>query len=150
MSRDISHEVHEVAVEVAPNDIDELGHVNNVVYLRWVQDAAVSHWRSATTEEEQKNVVWVVVRHEIDYKRPARLGDAVVVKTWVGEATEAAFERYTDIVRKSDGAVLAKALTLWCPLNARTGRIVRIPDDLRNRFSTAKKESLAGSSGGRR
>ena len=147
--RDISNEVHEIPVEVTTSDIDELGHVNNVVYLRWVQDAAVSHWRSATSSDEQATVLWVVIRHEIDYKRPARLGDEVVVRTWVGEAKEASFERFTNIVRKADGVVLAKALTLWCPINARTGRIVRIPEDLRKRFSASKREGLAGSSNGK-
>ena len=73
-------EVFELAVAVKPEDIDELGHVNNVSYLRWVQDVAVAHWRSAAPAEDQAKLAWVVVRHEIDYKQAAFLGDEIVAR----------------------------------------------------------------------
>ncbi|HTR80539.1 MAG TPA: acyl-CoA thioesterase, partial [Bacteroidota bacterium] len=84
MSTDFATKRFEIKVTVDPKDIDELGHVNNVVYLRWVQEAAVAHWLSGTSVEEQSGIVWVVLRHEIDYKHPARLGDPLLARTWVG------------------------------------------------------------------
>jgi acyl-ACP thioesterase len=89
-------EVFELAISVKPEDIDELGHVNNVSYVRWVQDVAVAHWRSAAPAEDQAKLLWVVVRHEIDYKQAAFLGDEILARTWVGGATRITFERHTD------------------------------------------------------
>jgi acyl-CoA thioester hydrolase len=97
---------------VAGADIDELGHVNNVVYLRWVQDVAAAHWESATTPAERAAVGWVVLRHEIDYKHPARPGDDVIARTWVGPPAAATFERHTEISRAADRRVLAQARSL--------------------------------------
>ena len=72
---------------VRPADVDELGHVNNTVYLRWVQEVATAHWQAVASAESQAAVVWVVMRHEIDYKAPALPGDEVLLRTWVGKAT---------------------------------------------------------------
>lgn len=129
-------EVFALPVEVQPADIDALGHVNNVVYLRWAQDAAVAHWQSAAPPQAQQRLVWVVVRHEIDYLRPARLGDRLWVRTWVGGASRFRFERYTEIVRATDQAVLARVRTVWCPLDRQTGRVTEVEPEVRARFST--------------
>jgi acyl-CoA thioester hydrolase len=131
----VTADAYELAIQVQPSDIDELGHVNNVVYLRWVQDVAVAHWRSAATEAQQRGVVWVVVRHEIDYKHAARLEDGIVARTWVGTATRGTFERHTEIVRARDRRVLARTRTLWCPIDPESGRPMSVPDDVRERFS---------------
>jgi acyl-CoA thioester hydrolase len=127
----------ELAIAVESTDIDLLGHVNNVIYLRWVQDVAVAHWRAAATAEQQAAILWVVVRHEIDYKRSARLGDDVIACTWVGEAGARDFERFTDILRARDRKLLAHARTLWCPLDARSGRPIVVGPDVRERFSVS-------------
>ena len=99
----------ELPIRVAPADIDALGHVNNVTYLRWVQDAAVAHWTAEAPADEQARLFWIVLRHEIDYRHPAQLGDALVARTWVGSASRLRFERHTEIVRAEDGRVLAGA-----------------------------------------
>ena len=125
----------EIARRVEPGDIDELGHVNNIVYLRWVQEAAIAHWRALATPEQQAALVWVVVRHEIDYLRPAMPGDGLKLRTWVGTAVGRAFERHTEILRAADARVLARARTLWCPLDPRTLKVVDVDDDVRARFS---------------
>jgi acyl-CoA thioester hydrolase len=125
----------ELPITVAPDDIDELGHVNNVVYVRWIQDAAVAHWRLRAAPEDQAQLVWVVVRHEIDYRRPAREGDRLLARTWVGEESGPTFERFTQIVRAGDGAVLARGRTLWCPIDAETGRRTRVSPSVRRLFS---------------
>jgi acyl-CoA thioester hydrolase len=130
----------ELAIKVQEADIDQLGHVNNVVYLRWVQDAAVAHWRATATPAQQAALIWVVVRHEIDYAHAARQGDDVVAQTWVGIATKRTFERHTEIRRAQDQTLLARACTLWCPINARTGRPARVDADVRARFSVPSAE----------
>jgi len=132
---DPSAERFELVISVAAPDIDELGHVNNVVYLRWVQDVAVAHWRAVATAAQQAEVAWVVVRHEIDYKHAARLGDAVIARTWVGTASTNTFERHTEILRARDRRLLARARTLWCPVDIRSGRPTRVGSDVRERFS---------------
>ena len=122
-------------IEVQAGDIDVLGHVNNVIYVRWIQDAAVAHWRALATPEQQAECAWVVVRHEIDYKRPARLGETLVAETWVGLAAGQQFERHTEIVRADDRKVIARARTLWCPIDRVTGRPKHVSAELRARFS---------------
>ena len=125
---------HRVSIAVQPEDVDELGHVNNVVYLRWVQDAATAHWRADAPASAQEEIAWVVLRHEIDYQRPALPGDTVEVLTWVGQAEGATFERFTEI-RRAGGPVLARARTIWCPVDPGTGRPARVSETVRKRFS---------------
>ena len=124
-----------MTLSVMSGDIDEQNHVNNTVYLRWVQEVATAHWQAIASSEAQKGIAWVVLRHEIDYKAPAGLGDDLVLRTWVGKATRLTFERFTEILRSSDGQLLSKARTLWCPINAQTGRPVRVPPQVREQFS---------------
>ncbi len=126
----------EMTVSVSRDDIDEQNHVNNTVYLRWVQDVATAHWQAVASPEAQETVGWVVLRHEIDYKTPAALGDKIILRTWVGKATRLTFERFTEIRRNGDGQLLSKARTLWCPINAQTGRPMRVPAEVRVQFST--------------
>jgi acyl-CoA thioester hydrolase len=132
---DPATERFEIAIQVMPADIDELGHVNNVVYLRWVQEVAVAHWRAAATEAQQAALVWVAVRHEIDYRHPAMPGDQLVARTWVGGADSRNFERHTEILRASDRRLLAQARTLWCPISRATGKPTKVGDDVRARFA---------------
>ncbi|HLJ57546.1 MAG TPA: thioesterase family protein [Chthonomonadaceae bacterium] len=126
--------VFELPIAVQADDIDGRAHVNNIVYLRWVQDAAAAHWFAAATAEQQAEYVWVVVRHEIDYLRPAVLGDSLVARTHVGAASGARFDRFVEIVRSADGTVLARARSMWAALDATTGRPRRVDAALRARF----------------
>jgi acyl-CoA thioester hydrolase len=125
----------EMMVDVEPEDIDELGHVNNVVYLRWVQDVAMAHWKANAPAAEQERLVWVVLRHEIDYKQMAHLGDQIFARTWVGQATHLRFERFTELMRASDHVLLAKAITVWCPLDRSTGKPTGVSPFARAQFS---------------
>jgi acyl-CoA thioester hydrolase len=122
---------------VQASEIDELGHVNNVVYLKWVQDVAVAHWRHAATPAQQDQLRWVVIRHEIEYQQAARLGDSILALTWVGTASRLKFERHTELRRAADNRILARARTLWCPISTRTGKPTDVDDDVRARFSVA-------------
>jgi len=125
----------EVLIPVSPGDIDEMGHVNNVVYLRWVQEAATAHWTARAPARDQETLGWVVVRHEIDYLRSAGPGDEILARTWVGTASRRRFERHTELVRASDGRTLARARTVWCPVDRRTGRPTDVGEKVRRQFS---------------
>jgi acyl-CoA thioester hydrolase len=128
-------EPFELPISIEPADIDELGHVNNVTYLRWVQDIAVAHWKAASRLSDQAILRWIVLRHEIDYKQAAYLGDGIIARTWVGTASRLRFERHTELVRASDRNLLATARTLWCPIDARTGKPTSVSPEVRAGFS---------------
>lgn len=132
-----THARFELPVPVIPEDFDELGHVNNVVYLRWVQEVATAHWRAAATPAQQAQLAWVAHRHEIDYKAPALPGDAIVASTWVGTAEAVRFERFVEILRAKDRKLLVAARTLWVPISRETGRVTRVEEAVRRVFSTA-------------
>jgi acyl-CoA thioester hydrolase len=140
---EIVQNVFELPIAVQEEDIDQLGHVNNVVYVRWVQEAATAHWNVLASQEEKTRLLWVVIRHEIDYKRSAHLGEEIVARTWVGEADGLAFERNTEIVRTSDHNLLAKARTLWCPVDAKTMRPTEPGINVRSRFSASAPRILS-------
>jgi acyl-CoA thioester hydrolase len=124
-----------ITINVLPEDIDMLGHVNNVVYLRWVQEAAIAHWSAIAPQDDQDKLIWVVRRHEIEYKRPALPGDTVLVHTWIGSASRLEFDRHTEIVNASTLRILALARTVWCPLDRKSGRPVDVSPDIRELFS---------------
>lgn len=117
---------------VDKSDIDLQGHVNNVAYVRWIQDAAVAHWRESATEEEQVKFTWVVLRHEIDYKRQAFEGEEITATTWVGKATKITCERFTEIKRGED--LLVQAKSVWCMIERETNKPARITLELRETF----------------
>lgn len=119
---------------VTPGDIDEMNHVNNVVYLRWVQDAAAAHWDAYATEEIKRKYAWVVLRHEIDYKSPARLGDPVSAQTWIGSHEGVRSVRHVKLSHAETGVVFAEAVTTWCLLDAVTKRPRRIDSDITSIF----------------
>ena len=126
----------EQTVRVLAADLDELAHVNNVVYLHWVQDIATAHWRAMAPPEERDAVAWVARRHEIDYLSPTALGDELVIATWVGQARGLTFERLTSIRRADGGQIVARARTLWVPVDRRSGRPRRVSEAVRALFST--------------
>jgi acyl-CoA thioester hydrolase len=128
-------EPFEVEVKIQPGDVDGMGHVNNIVYVRWVQEAAMAHWLAVAPAEAQAVMTWVVLRHEIDYLHAARPGDTVRARTWLGTAKALRYERMTMIVRE-DGTTLARGRTLWCPVDITTGRPRRVPPEVRAAFST--------------
>lgn len=135
MSKDPLLEKFEIRIPVKEDDIDRNGHVNNTVYLRWVQDVAIAHWEAAAAEKYKSQIVWVVTRLEIDYKLPLYMGDEIIARTWVGQSSELKFERHTEIIRTADMKLAAKSRTLWVPVNIKTGKPARVDEELRNRFS---------------
>ncbi len=119
---------------VTPADIDVFGHVNNVVYLRWMQEAAAAHWEASATPELRGLVSWVVVRHEIDYKAPAFDGERLEARTWVGEPAGATWERFIEIRHADGDRLLARGRSVYAALDRSTGRPRRVDAQLREPF----------------
>jgi len=116
-------------------DIDELGHVNNIVYLRYAQEIAIAHWRARATSEMIANYVWVVLRHEVDYRVPLTSGDEVEARTWVDEAPQGAvWARFVEIRKAEAERPSAQIKSNWALLDANTRRIKRVPQDIVARF----------------
>jgi acyl-CoA thioester hydrolase len=122
-------------VRAGPADIDGLGHVSNLVYLRWVLDAALAHSTAKGLDEaayKARGQGWVVRRQEIDYLRAAFEGDDLVVETRVVAIAAASSTRRTRILR--GGELLARAATNWAYVDFRTGRPLRIPEEVKRLF----------------
>jgi acyl-CoA thioester hydrolase len=128
-----NHSMFECEIEVKPDDIDELGHVNNVVYLRWVQQVASAHWQSKSQRVITDKYLWVVLRHEIDYLKPALLNDKIKAQTWVSSMDGVKSVRNVKFM--ANGNDLAVAKTVWCLLDSTSMKPKRIGDDIRNIFS---------------
>jgi len=117
----------ELSFTARPEHIDELGHVNNAVWVQWIQEIAVAHWRAVARQEHDSAYFWVVVRHQIDYLRAAREGDVVTARTWVGEAPQGArFDRFVEFT-DTGGRALVRARTVWAIIDKAMGRPVRVP-----------------------
>ena len=123
-----------ITITAGPADIDELGHVNNAVWVRWIQDVAVAHWYAVAPAEHHEAYIWVVARHEIDYRGNIREGESCGATTEIGKApTGARFERRTSFRDKS-GKLLVSAITSWAMIDRETGRIMRVPRDVAAQF----------------
>lgn len=118
----------EILVEAA--DIDNLGHVNNVIYLRYVQDVATAHWNQVAPQELKQQCSWVVLRHEIDYLSPALMGDVLIASTWVGKTEGVRSIRFVELKNKKTGKLIAKACTVWCMLDSITLKPKRINENI--------------------
>jgi acyl-CoA thioester hydrolase len=115
-------------------DIDALGHVNNAVWVRWIQEMATAHWEAVAPKAHVDAYVWVVVRHEIDYLRAVLAGETVAGRTWVAEAPKGArFDRHVEFVGE-DGKPRVRARTTWAILDKASGRPLRVPKDVAEPF----------------
>jgi acyl-CoA thioester hydrolase len=125
---------HPVAIE--PADIDHMGHVNNAVYLKWVQEAVVDYWRSVAPPEAVAGHLWVALKHEITYLRPTFLQDNVVAEV-IAEKVEGARAMFTTVVRRGED-VLSEIKSSWCCLDAVTKRPARLAREVIGRFLPAE------------
>ncbi|MCW9037937.1 thioesterase family protein [Altibacter sp.] len=115
--------------------IDAMGHVNNVTYLQWCLDAAEAHWTSKTSEAMRNQYVWVVLNHFISYKAPSFEGEELEINTWVETNDGAKSERHYRIVRPKDKTTIVEAKTLWCLLEGKTHRPIKIPEQIITLFT---------------
>jgi acyl-CoA thioester hydrolase len=121
-------------ISVAEQDIDTMGHVNNSVYLRWVQDAVVHYWQSMAPAEAVAKHLWVALKHEITYRKPTFLNDRVVAEV-IAEKVHGARSFFTTVVKRGE-EVLAEVRSSWCCLDAVTMRPTRLGRDVVARFLT--------------
>ena len=122
--------VFEHRIKAKAEHIDELGHVNNAVWVQWIQEVALAHWYSIADPAHQDDYIWVVVRHEIDYLRAVEVGETVTGRTWVGEAPKGArFDRHMEFVGE-DGKVRVRARTTWAIIDKAAGRPIRVPPEV--------------------
>lgn len=124
----------EMNITASSEDIDELGHVNNAVWVRWIQDVATAHWSAAATPEQIQRWIWVVIRHEIDYLGNIGVGDTVSARTWISEPPRGArFNRNIEFTGP-DGRVKVRSVTSWAIIERESGRLARVPADVAARF----------------
>ncbi|MBR0553244.1 acyl-CoA thioesterase [Stakelama marina] len=118
-------------------DIDELGHVNNAVWVAWIQQVAIAHWDAVAAPEHKARYIWVVTRHEIDYRGNVREGETVTAETWVEEPPRGArFNRHMRFIG-ADGKVKVEAVTTWAIIDREAERIVRVPKEVAAPFLAA-------------
>ena len=121
---------HTQSFTALPEHIDELGHVNNAVWAEWIQQLATAHWAAVASAEHQAAYIWVVTRHEIDYRGNIGLGECVTGETWIPAGpTGARFVRRAEF-RGGDGKVLVSSNTTWAMIDRATGRLARVRDDV--------------------
>ena len=123
-------EIFEKTITVNASDLDELKHVNNVQYVQWIQDIAKEHWESRASEEILNTYFWVVIRHEIDYKQQAFLGEELIVQTFVGDHTHVTSQRLVNIINKETGKALVRAKSTWCLMDYKTKKPVKISQEM--------------------
>ncbi|MDG1038408.1 MAG: thioesterase family protein [Polaribacter sp.] len=116
--------VFTLKITVSSKDIDTLKHVNNLVYVKWMDKIATEHYAFLTKDNPLPQYVWVVTRHEIDYLKQATLGDKITVKTWVGETKGVTSVRFMNFYK--DNLLLVKAKTVWLMLDSKTFKPTRI------------------------
>ena len=114
--------------------IDELGHVNNAEWVRWVQDIATAHWRAVADPAVVDRYIWVVVRHEIDYRGNVGPGETVTARTWIPDPPRGArFDRCVDF-RDDGGKVLVAVRSTWAMIDRESGRPARITEAVAGPF----------------
>ncbi len=115
-------------LKVGEKDIDALKHVNNVVYLKWLNDISEQHWKQLATPEVSRKYLWVVLRHELDYLSQAKLDQEITLITWVGDSNGVKSVRHVQAF--NGDTLLFKARSTWCLLDAKTLSPARIKEDI--------------------
>jgi acyl-CoA thioester hydrolase len=127
-------------LEVQLQHCDMQNHLNNIVYIQWVQDAAIGAYdaQGYSPEMDGENIIWFIRRHEVDYRAPAFVGEKIRLATWVERGTLSTFYRRTEFTRLSDSQLLCQAMTEWCYFDINRNRPAKIPSDIRNTFLPAE------------
>ena len=134
--------MREFSLEIIPStaDIDELGHVNNAVWVRWIQDVATAHWNAVAAPEHIAQWIWVVVRHEIDYLGNVGVGESVSARTWISDPPRGArFDRNMEFTNVAGKAVV-RSKTTWAIVDRASGHIARVPRTVAAPFMEGESE----------
>jgi acyl-CoA thioester hydrolase len=121
---------HPIAID--PADIDHMGHVNNSVYLKWVQDAVIDYWQSVAPPDAVARHLWVALKHEITYRKPTFLQDVVVAEV-IAEKVDGARASFRTVLKRGED-VLSEIQSCWCCLDVDTKRPARVARDVIRRF----------------
>ena len=124
----VSPSIFEYRLIVQQEHLDDLQHVNNVVYVQFMQDVAGRHWNSKVVKADADQVIWMVRKHEIEYLAQAFLGDELIVRTWTGENTSVTWDRHYEIIRIADQKKIIIAKSIWVLLDMQSGKPKRIED----------------------
>ena len=127
--------VLEKEILVSKNDLDDLNHVNNVVYIQWIQKIAKEHWKKLASNEILDNYYWVLLEHQIKYLYPALLNDKIRIKTYIDKTEEIKSSRIVEIYNNDTNRLLVNSRTIWCLINSKTNKPVRIPHEIRQVFN---------------
>ncbi|WP_267393885.1 thioesterase family protein [Sphingomonas sp. GC_Shp_1] len=123
---------HSYPIGIDPADIDFMGHVNNASYLKWVQEAVISHWQRLAPPDAVATHLWVALKHEITYRKPTFLDDEVIA-TVLLEKVQGARAFYETVIKRGE-EVLAEVKSSWCCLDATTHRPARLAANVIERF----------------
>lgn len=128
---------------VGRESIDVNGHVNNVEYVRWMQEVAIRHTQhlGADVRAAAAGLTWVVRSHNIEYRIPAFEGDEIQLTTWVGSVERVSSTRRYEFRRTRDDALLASGQTNWVCLNRESGRPSAIPERLMSMYFDPDSDS---------
>lgn len=126
--------LHEVIAD--KSTIDANGHVNNVVFVQWMQDVAIMHWesRGGIEMQQQEGATWVARSHHIEYLSPAQLGDRITIRTWIADLRRVRSCRRYEFLRAADQQLLARGETDWVFIDAATGRPKTVPPAFMRQF----------------
>lgn len=127
-------QTHEKLITVTQDDLDHLNHVNNVRYVQWVQDIAEEHWTSKITPEIASTYFWVLLKHSIEYKHPALLGDVIVLKTFILKSEGVTSLRKVEMYHQESGKLLVASETKWCFMSKSHLKPARITPEINALF----------------
>jgi len=125
----------EKKIVVSKEDLDELNHVNNIVFIHWILDIAKKHWVSLVSNQTLENYHWVLLDHNIKYLRPALLKDKIKIKTFVEKTAGVKSSRVVEIYNDNSQKLLVSSITNWCLISSKTNKPCRIPKEIIEAFS---------------
>jgi acyl-CoA thioester hydrolase len=128
-------QIFQKEITVAKTDLDQLNHVNNVRYVQWVQDIAEAHWLKNTSQQILDSYYWVLVKHTIDYKGQAFLGDTILIKTYVESSEGVSSIRKVEMHNQSSNKPIIISETKWCLIDKKTNRPSRISSEIAEMFN---------------
>ena len=128
-------QIFQKEITVTETDLDQLNHVNNVRYVQWVQDIAEAHWLKNASQQILDSYYWVLVKHTIDYKGQAFLGDAILIKTYVESSEGVSSIRKVEMHNQSSNKLIIRSETIWCLIEKKTNRPSRISSEIAEMFN---------------
>ena len=125
----------EEQIIVSKHDLDELNHVNNITYIKWILGVAKKHWKKLVSNEIRNNYYWILLEHNIKYLHPAVINDKIRINTYIQNTQEVKSNRIVEIYNKETNKLLVTSETKWCLIDAKKNRPCRIPNEIRKAFT---------------